>query len=143
MPSITHYCPQCQKHGQIEIIDHQTFTCPHCQKEWGRLEAIAAIFENCPICQCRQFYAQKDFNQAMGCLIMLIGIVLVPWTYGLSLPIFWLVDLYFYRRVPTMAVCYQCGAEIRNVPIPEHLKPFLHPIGEKYDRRKEKNSQKI
>lgn len=142
MPTITYHCPHCHKHGQVEIHDRQTLNCPHCAREWGKVEEVSKIFEFCPICRCRQFYRQKDFNQALGCLVMLIGIVLVPWTYGLSLPVFWLIDMYLYRRVKSMAVCYQCGAEIREVHIPKNFKPFLHHIGEKYDRRKDGNSKK-
>lgn len=65
---------------------------------------------------------------------MSVGIGLVPWTYGLSLPIFALIDWLFYRKVPMMAHCYRCGAEFRNFSYPKRLKQFMHHIGLKYDK---------
>lgn len=70
----------------------------------------------------------------MGCGIMLIAIVFVPATYGLSLPVFALIDWLLYQTVPMLAVCYRCGAEYRGFQLPTTFKPFLHHIGEKYDR---------
>ena len=43
-----------------------------------------------------------------------MGAVLVPFTYGLSLPVVFLIDLILYRRVADMAVCYLCRAEYRG-----------------------------
>ncbi|MCR4336478.1 MAG: hypothetical protein NUV91_01545 [Candidatus Omnitrophica bacterium] len=108
--------------------------CPHCNQVAGHLSDFKTIFERCAICQCRQFYAQKDFNRGLGCLIILIGIILVPKTYGLSLPVFALIDWLLYKKYPTMVICYRCGAEYRGFSAPSHLKPFMHHIGLKYDR---------
>ena len=41
-------------------------------------------FDICPICGCKDLYKKKDFNQAIGCLIILIGAIFVPWTNGIS-----------------------------------------------------------
>lgn len=76
----------------------------------------------------------KDFNQALGCLIMAGGIVLVPFTYGLSLPVFALLDWVLFRRVASFVVCYRCATEFRGFVVPKHFKPFLHHIGLKYDK---------
>lgn len=65
---------------------------------------------------------------------MLIAIVFVPLTYGLSLPVFALFDWWLYRKVPMLTVCYRCGAEYRGFHSSKTFKPFLHHIGEKYDR---------
>jgi hypothetical protein len=70
----------------------------------------------------------------MGCLIMLIGILLVPKTYGFSLPVFCLIDGLIYKSVPTMINCYRCGSEFRGIPGKERFKPFMHHIGLKYDK---------
>ncbi len=134
MPTLGRHCPECRQYSQIPLITNHDLSCPKCNKPWGRVEATEKIFENCPICQTRQFYIQKDFNQAVGCLIMTVGIVLVPKTYGLSLPVFALIDWLLHKRVPTIVVCYRCGSEFRGLPIPEHLKPFMHHIGMKYDK---------
>ncbi len=134
MPSIAWNCDQCKKYTLIVVTAGQDILCPHCQKRWAQISDLSTVFDQCPICQCRQFYLQKDFNQGAGCLVMLIGILLVPKTYGLSLPFFALLDWLFYRKVPAMVVCYRCGAEFKGFEIPSHLKPFLHHIGMKYDK---------
>lgn len=65
---------------------------------------------------------------------MLIGILLVPLTYGLSLPVFALVDWLLHRKVPTIINCYKCGTEFRGFKNEKSFKPFLHHIGLKYDK---------
>ncbi len=135
MPTISRFCGHCKKYTVSEVgVDNTPLTCLHCRKEWGRVEKIEMVFERCPVCACRQFYTDKDFNQVTGFIIMGIGIVLVPWTYGLSLPVFALADWLLYHKVPRLAACYRCGSEFRDFPIPDRLKPFIHAIGLKYDQ---------
>ena len=132
--SIAYHCIQCNKYGEVTISSKTTLSCPHCHNKWGKVEDLSLIFEYCPICRCRQFYTSKDFNQFMGCLIMVIGIILVPFTYGLSLPAFALIDWCLHKRVPTIINCYKCGCEFREFKNERKFKPFLHHIGLKYDK---------
>lgn len=134
--SIVYQCSQCKKYQTVEVSfsHNQKIYCPSCQKQNGEIKNIDFIFENCPLCQCRQFYVQKNFNQAVGCLIMGIGIILVPKTYGLSLPFFALLDWLLYRKMQTIVICYRCSAEFHGFTPPKHLKSFMHHIGMKYDK---------
>ena len=134
MPSISRFCDQCKKYTISNVIDGTQLICLHCQKPWGKVEYIETIFDRCPVCTCRQFYTDKDFNQVIGFIIMGIGIVLVPWTYGVSLPVFAFIDWFIYKKVPRLVACYRCGSEFRAFPIPERFKPFIHQIGLKYDK---------
>ena len=136
-PSIGRQCPQCKKYSQIKISDGQKITCTECQAQWGKVDSLEKIFEPCPLCSCRQFYTDKDFNQVIGCLIMLCAMVLVPLTYGLSLAVFALVDFFLRKKIMSMVVCYQCGAEFRGFSPPAHIKPFMHHIGLKYDKTRD------
>ena len=133
-PTIARHCDQCKSYHEVKMHEGKTISCPQCSYLWGKLDAFDKIFENCPLCQCRQFYTSKDFNQLIGCFIMLIGIILVPWTYGISLPIFALIDWILHKRVPTIVNCYKCGSEFRHLDFPKQLKPFMHHIGLKYDK---------
>ena len=135
MGFIRRECASCKQFHQVDFTENQPIVCPECKEIWGKFTNIANVFNHCPICGCRQFYLQKDFNQALGCLIMLTGIVLVPWTYGLSLPFFALIDWVFYKRIPFIAVCYKCLTEFHGFKIPEHFKTFMHHIGAKYDKK--------
>lgn len=131
--SVAKICNQCKIYGQVTAQAGKILRCPHCRFEWGRMGDITKVLEQCPICQCRQFYLSKDFNQFVGCLIMLIGIILVPFTYCLSLPVFALIDWLLHSKVQTIINCYKCGSEFRGFP-KGNLKPFMHHIGLKYDK---------
>ena len=133
-PIIARHCPQCKTYQQISVTDNQDLICPQCQNKWGKVAEIAKIFDLCPCCGARQFYTSKDFNQFVGCLIMIVGIILVPWTYGLSLPVFALIDFFLAKRVPSTIICYRCATEFRNFQTQKKFKPFMHHIGLKYDK---------
>lgn len=133
--SITTRCLQCHQYTTIDPAVTKNITCSKCQKQLGTIKEGEYFLEHCPICDCRQFYLMKDFNQMLGCGVMLIGIILVPFTYGLSLPVFALIDWLIYRKYPQIIVCYRCACEFRGFPEKEKtLKPFMHHIGLKYDK---------
>ena len=145
-PSLGRVCSHCQQYREISltlgpktsekipVISPVLLNCPGCGKEWGRVRNQNDLFDYCPVCECRQFYLSKDFNQLTGCIIMFIGIILVPWTYGLSLPVFALVDWLLYRRVASIINCYRCGSEFKGMSTDKRFKSFLHHIGLKYDK---------
>ena len=133
-PTIARHCNQCKIYSQLPAINNQPLICPQCQKVWGTFRSKETIFDSCVVCTCRQFYTVKDFNQILGFLVMAVGIILVPWTYGLSLPVFAGIDWLIYKKIPTIVACYRCGSELRGFDIPAHLKPFMHHIGLKYDK---------
>jgi hypothetical protein len=130
---LARHCDQCKQYGEIEL-HAGNFTCPNCSAAWGKLTNIDDIFKSCPICTCSQFYLAKQFNQFVGCAIMAVGIVLVPFTFGLSLPVFALVDWLLHKRVPTTINCYRCGTEFRGFENKNQFKPFIHQIGLRYDK---------
>lgn len=138
MKTVAWDCPACRNHVAAELKPNAVLVCPKCSRECGKIDSNGFHFNSCPLCPCSQFYLVKDFNQALGCMVMLIGIVFVPVTYGLSLPAMALLDWFLYFKIPSMAVCYRCGAEFRGFKkLPEHFRPFLHHIGEKYDKYRE------
>ena len=136
MPAtIARHCGPCKKYSQLSAeVKDQPLVCPHCLTIWGKSPGASFVFDTCPLCPCRQFYTVKDFNQILGFAVMAVGVVLVPWTYGLSLPVFAGVDWLLYQRIPTLVVCYRCGSEFRGFTIPSRFKPFMHHIGLKYDK---------
>ncbi len=92
-------------------------------------------FSICPICGCKDLYRKKDFNQAVGCIIILIGAILVPWTYGVSLLALSLVDFFLYQRVKDSVECYKCKSEYKNIAVPTQIKSFDHHIAELYETK--------
>jgi hypothetical protein len=92
-------------------------------------------FRCCPCCGCTAFYRQKDFSHALGCVFLAAGFALVPWTYGLSLPALWLLDMALRRRVPDAAVCYRCRTVFRGADLPSHVEAFEHFTAMKWEAR--------
>lgn len=93
--------------------------CPRC----GEVVAIAggdaggpSAPERCVVCGCPDLYWKKDFPQKIGCLIVLAGAALVPWTWGLSLAVVALLDFLLYQALPKVSVCYVCRARYRGTP---------------------------
>ena len=100
------------------------------QADWENIMS----FEKCPACQSSHFYVQKDFNKILGCGLIILGIVFVPLTYGLSLAIVALIDWLLYNQVPDSIVCYKCKGEFFGIKhIPKNIFPFDHHIAEIYE----------
>ncbi len=112
-------CRDCGLPFPARIAPGGELSCPQC----GTVRPVAETGWNatpprevrtCPLCGCRHLYRQRDFNRALGCLLVVIGAVLVPWTYGLSLVALSLVDLWLYRRLSDAIVCYRCDTVYRD-----------------------------
>lgn len=122
----------CERCGQIKELVELDFSCDQCDNP-GDLY-LEMDFSTCPVCTGTQFYRRKDFNSALGCLIILIGAVFVPATYGLSLLAVAIIDWMLYRRIPDSAVCYTCKGEFRGFTmVPGKIKPFEHHTAELYE----------
>ena len=121
-------------------VEEGVLECPSCRRRYPLGEAAARL-EQCPICDCRRFFRQKAFPKVLGIGLVVVGAILVPFTYGVSLMVLALVDLLIYRGVPMMAVCYLCRAEFRGVPVPDRILPFRHHMAEGFERRREERRQ--
>ena len=92
------FCELCAtKHLLVDMVN-----CKHGKDQlaWDNYNE----FKECPACSGSHFYRQKDFNRLFGCGFIIFGILLVPHTYGISLPIVALVDWFLYSRVPDTIV---------------------------------------
>ena len=108
--------------------------CRVCAKEEDiRFDAMHmdAVLKTCPRCGCGDFYCQKDFNRRLGVALFAVAAVLSIWTYGLSFVVLWLADLYLYRVLGKVVVCYKCSTVFRRVGNAGDIAPFDH---EKNDR---------
>ncbi|MGY8780061.1 MAG: hypothetical protein ACKVJJ_00190 [Fidelibacterota bacterium] len=120
-------CEVCQK---IQSYS-EAKTCGECHN--SQLFENNLDFSECPVCSSKHLYRKKDFNQAVGCIVILIGALLVPWTYGLSLLVLSLVDYLLYRRIKDSVECYKCKSEFKDIIVPEMLKPFDHHTAEQFE----------
>ena len=92
-------------------------------------------FSVCPICGCKDLYRKKDFNHTLGCIIILIGAIFVPLTYGISLLVLSLLDFLLYQRVKDSIECYGCKSEYKNIHVPTKIKSFNHHKAELYETK--------
>ena len=97
-----------------EVVD-----CPGCGESRavdlaGWPEDAPETVTFCPVCACKHLYRQRDVNRGFGCLLVAIGAVLVPWTYGLSLVLLAGVDFWLYFKLGQSVVCYRCDTVYRD-----------------------------
>ena len=122
------FCELCaSKHSLVEVVN-----CKHGidQLAWDSYNE----FKKCPACSGSHFYREKDFNRLLGCGIIIFGILLVPFTYGISLAIVALVDWFLYSRIQDTIVCYNWQGEFFGInSIPENITSFDHHIAELYE----------
>lgn len=133
MASVSKECEQCGEFygGEANGV---AISCPKCGVETIVVAANDWSFKKCAYCDCKQLYKRKDFNQLIGCLIILVGAFFVPFTYGISLIALSIFDYLLYRRVPEILVCYKCGTEFRGFGvIPVAIDQFDHHIAELYE----------
>ena len=121
------YCSKCEKSFLADKKDY----CKDCN---NNLIVLDPEFLNCPVCGCKNLYVKKNFNQLLGCLIIFIGAVLVPLTYGISLLVLALFDYLLYKRVEDCLQCYKCKLEFRGANFTGSFDSFDHHIAELYEK---------
>lgn len=93
--------------------------CPGCEVErqlaqHGWREDPSGRVDQCPLCECKHFYEQKDVNRAWGCTLVALGAALAPWTWGISLIVVVAIDWWLARRLKMATVCYRCDTVYRD-----------------------------
>jgi uncharacterized CHY-type Zn-finger protein len=139
-------CPFCQQEQKAEL-QFPLEALPHCssckktlfphpthnfQKE--------AFLDQCPVCGSAHVFKRKDFNQKLGIALIVVGVVLAYFTYGLSLLVVTLIDFFLFKRIKEVGICYQCEAEFRNHPMITNLPTFDLELHDYYRNLKKDNS---
>jgi DNA-directed RNA polymerase subunit RPC12/RpoP len=133
-------CSQCGNGCDVNLRDGAVagVQCRRCGHAFSLdAEAESALLshrpvERCVLCGCREFYVQKDFNRVIGVILVVIACILAPFTYFLSLLVVTLLDVFLFRKLSLVTVCYGCEGVYRGQPLsPEHL-GFRLAIRDKY-----------
>jgi len=148
MGSIIHFgCPHCSGELEVPCSGPDTFECGACGKRLrigispdvrsgGRVDV-------CAVCGHPDMYVQKDFNRALGLVIVTLGVLASvvffasgqPFLAVAALVVMALVDGVIYMLVGEVTVCYSCHAIYRGFgPNPEHG-PFNLELLERYGGR--------
>jgi hypothetical protein len=94
----------------------------------------------CSRCGTTAFYAQKDFDQRLGCAILAAGAALalgVSWRFGgiWFVPVLLAVaaaDLVLARRIKAVVICYQCDTEYRDVRDASSVRAWDPHVAERF-----------
>ncbi len=128
-------CPSCQ--SSVEVIpDHlcskvDCDICKHIIDVKFTKEHEEGILKECPVCSRMDFYKQKDFNRKIGVILFVIAAILSIWTYGLSLVVLYLLDLFLFRRLAMVTICYKCQTNFRKLKNIQEIRDFDHEMNDR------------
>ena len=142
-----YYCPACLERGEHAETESGNFACGRCGRSYaahfGAGEANRAI-ERCAFCGGRAFFRQKDFDQRLGCLILVASLAAALWV-GWRFGWIWFtpvllataaLDWVLAGRIRDVTICYRCDAEYRDVTFNPAHRGYDPHIAERYARRK-------
>lgn len=85
----------------------------------------------CPCCQRKDFYKQKDFNRKIGVLLFVVAAILSIFTYGISLVVLYILDLILYQKLPEVVSCYKCNTLFRKIENLDSISVFNHEMNDR------------
>lgn len=128
-------CPECGSgvhvYPDLEAKEAKCEVCQHTITLKIDASHVESKLEVCPCCERKDFYSQKDFNRKIGVILFVIAAILSIWTYGMSLVALWLVDLFLFRRLSPIAICYKCQTIFRNVSNIRAIPGFDHEMNDR------------
>jgi len=125
----------CEECGSgIEVVptlDASKIKCSICSHEASIKFSephLKGELRDCPCCSRKDFYRQKDFNRKVGVGLFIIAAILSIWTYGVSLIVLWLVDLFLFSKIGNVVICYKCNTNFRGVKNLAEIHDFNHEM---------------
>ena len=137
----------CQKCGSgihvypsLEAHKINCDVCGHIQDVKFTKEHEEGILHDCPSCERKDFYTQKDFNRKLGVLLfvaaaivstVLLWIGINPLWYLSTFIFLYALDFFLFRRLKVIAICYKCQTVFRNVVNVESIQGFNHEMNDR------------
>lgn len=125
-------CPKCQSSVEVypdaQASKTQCDVCEQVIPLHFNQEHEKGNLKECPVCERKDFYMQKDFNRAVGVTLFLVASVFSIWTYGLSFIVLYGMDYFLFRKLRYVAVCYKCDTIFRNVGNMKEIPEFNHEM---------------
>ena len=135
MMEVTLTCEECG--SGIHVIPNTEAAvakCDVCAKEANvhfTTEHEEGILKQCPCCDRKDFYSQKDFNRKIGVALFVVAAILSIWTYGISFIVLYVMDLILFRKLSQIAICYKCNTIFRNVSNIKEIYGFNHEMNDR------------
>lgn len=95
---------------------------------------------DCPGCERKDFYSQKDFNRKLGVMLFVLAAIIstIMLWYGLN-PLWYLstfiflyaLDFILFRRLKQIAICYKCQSVFRDVANIDEIPGFNHEMNDR------------
>ncbi len=123
--------------SSIEVLpDHlahkvECDVCKHVQDVKFTAEHEEGTLKECPVCARMDFYKQVDFNRKVGVALFVIAAILSIWTYGMSLVVLWLVDIFLLKKLNLVAICYKCQTNFRRLKCFHDIRDFDHEMNDR------------
>jgi hypothetical protein len=135
MMSVQITCPNCTSSVEIHP-DHlahkaECTVCSHSIDVKFTSDHEHGILKECPICSRQDFYKQKDFNRKIGVVLFVIAAILSIWTYGMSLVALYLVDLFLFKKLALVAICYKCQTNFRHLTNMAEIRDYDHEMNDR------------
>ncbi|OUR93663.1 hypothetical protein A9Q84_19550 [Halobacteriovorax marinus] len=92
---------------------------------------VEGVLKDCPCCERKDFYSQKDFNRKIGVTLFVIAAILSIWTYGVSFIVLYALDLFLFRKLSLVVVCYKCTTIFRNVANIKDIYGYNHEMNDR------------
>ena len=144
---VTAYCETCLARVALPVPEGEA-GCPkgHGAIPYTHSEAVrsGARVDRCSRCGSASFFAQKDFDQRLGCALLALGAALALvaarvfgglWFVPVLLA-FTALDVLLARRVAAVVICYRCDTEYRGVPEAASYKAYDPHVAERYAEAK-------
>lgn len=135
MMTVTMTCPECGSGIHVyPNTEASKAQCDVCQKVVDvhfTKEQEAGILKDCPCCQRKDFYQQRDFNRKIGVALFVIAAIASIWTYGLSFVVLYVFDFLLFKKLSSVAICYKCDTIFRNVANLKEIPGFDHEMNDR------------
>jgi hypothetical protein len=141
MMTVHFTCKQCGSgihvYPSLEASRIQCEVCKHEQDVHFDQNHVESKLIDCPNCQRKDFYSQKDFNRKLGVIFFVTTAIIstIMLWYGIN-PLWYLstfvvlyaLDFFLFRRLKQIAICYKCDTIFRDVGNISDILPFNHEM---------------
>ena len=144
MMTVQFTCKKCE--SSVHVYPETTATKIHCDVCQHEEEVHfdknheEGILKDCPCCQRKDFYSQKDFNRKLGVILFVLAAIIstVLLYYGIN-PLWYLstfiilyaADFVLFRRLKLIAICYKCNTIFRDVKNIDSIHGFNHEMNDR------------